>query len=74
MSADAYMAALEMAREDEALSAAIEAGESVTLSMSADGGVNVSAGSESVDFSPEDLMGGESESPSMPPEAPMEGA
>ena len=69
MSAIAYQAALELAQEDEALAAAMESGESVTLSMNADGGVNVSAGSESVDFPPE-VLAGDGESPSMPPPAP----
>jgi hypothetical protein len=69
MSAIAYQAALELAQEDEALAAAMENGESVTLSMNEDGGVNVSAGSESVDFPPE-VLAGDGESPSMPPPAP----
>lgn len=68
MSLEAYMAALEMAAEDAALAAAIESGESVSLSMLDDGGVNVSAGAESVDFAPEDLTGEASgEMPSVPP-------
>lgn len=69
MSAAAYMAALELASQDDALSAAIESGEPVSLSMMDDGGVNVSAGSESVDFPPE-VLAGDGESPSMPPPAP----
>jgi hypothetical protein len=69
MSSAAYMAALELASQDDALSAAIESGEPVSLSMMDDGGVNVSAGSESVDFPPE-VLTGDSESPSMPPSAP----
>lgn len=67
MSTEAYAAAVELAKQDAALMAAMDAGESMTVSMNEDGGVNVSCGGESVDFAPEDLMG---ESPSIPPPPP----
>jgi hypothetical protein len=68
---DAFEQALALAKEDEALKSAIDESGNVSLSMLDDGGVNVSSGSESVDFSAADLMGDEEgeDEESMPPMA-----
>jgi len=54
---DALCAALDVARSDEAIAAAIDAGGAVSLEIGDDGSVTVTAGDASATFAPDVLAG-----------------
>ena len=68
---DALCAALDVARSDEAIAAAIEAGGTVAMEIGEDGSVTVTAGDATATFSPDVLAGAPEEGES---DAEMEGA
>jgi len=68
---DALIAALDVARSDEAVAAAVESGGAVSMEIGEDGSVTVTAGDATATFSPDVLAGAPEEGAA---DAEMEGA